>query len=532
MRKILLTCIFLGLLFSTLKAQTSLRVMTFNIRFNNPGDGENAWPKRIPLVQSMIDYYQPDVLGVQEALPDQVAKLKEILPAYDFYGIPRSASSPEYCGIFYLSHAFELLSDSGKGTFWLAPDPSQESKGWDAALPRISSWVRLKSKESGEAFLFVNTHFDHVGEIARKNSVRVIAEETSALSIMEGDSLPVILLGDFNLAPEAEPIRDLEENYGFKDAFTHSLLPHHGPSSTWSGWRMAGEPGRRIDYIFFKNKVEALTHATLSDSWSGRFPSDHLPVVADLLLNPVHHLLHAHSHNDYEQERPLREALEIGFTSVEADIWAWKGSPLLVSHERPLFRNRLNEKWTQKSLDQLYLKPLAAHILKNRGRVYPGSDRPFYLMIDIKSKNFNLAYKKIKESLEDYSWMLEGENPPVKIILSGQREVETLAEDGGGLLGIDGRPEHLGKGYESEKMPIISQRYGKILNWKGRGDLSANDRKNLKLLVEAVHAEGKKLRLWASPEKEEVWDLLLEMGVDLINTDEVQRLRNYLLEKD
>ncbi|TAE61046.1 MAG: hypothetical protein EAZ89_00925, partial [Bacteroidetes bacterium] len=344
----------------------SFRVMSFNIRLNTTADGMNAWPHRRPMVESMIRFNQIDLLGVQEALPDQMEDLRRMLPDFAAHGIARDTTpGGEYSAIFYRRARFDLIEG---GTFWLSETPDKMSKGWDAALNRIATWGRFMDKETGKQFVYLNTHFDHVGENARRESARLLLEKSKSLN---PGGLPVILSGDLNTTPESEPYRTL--NSGLSDAYYRTRLQHHGPSSSWSGFTTAGEPGRRIDYIFVNEQVTVLRHAILSDSWSGKFPSDHLPVMAEVIVGPVRPLAAAHAHNDYEHKRPLWDALDRGFTSVEADIWLINNE-LYVSHTRPVKPDSL------RTLRRLYLDPLARRVSDYGGAVYPAYPGIFRLM--------------------------------------------------------------------------------------------------------------------------------------------------------
>ena len=264
-------------------AQQHIRAMSFNIRLANPQDGVDYWPNRKDLVASMIRYHEADIVGLQEALRSQLDDLSELLPDYAWYGLCRTDGSVmpepdnEFSAILYRRDRFELLDSA---TFWLSERPEEVgSKGWDAALPRITSWLKLRDKASGKEFYHFNTHFDHRGTQARAESARLLAQR---IREMAGES-PVLLTGDFNCVPTDEPYRILtDKGSGLADALFLSELPHHGPLSTWSGFQFPGLPGRRIDYIFVNDKVKVLRHAILSDSWSGRFPSDHLPVLAEV----------------------------------------------------------------------------------------------------------------------------------------------------------------------------------------------------------------------------------------------------------
>ncbi|MEL6653710.1 MAG: hypothetical protein AAFQ87_23180 [Bacteroidota bacterium] len=151
-------------------------------------------------------------------------------------------------------------------------------------------------------------------------------------------------------------------------------------------------------------------------------------------------------------------------------------------------------------------------------------------MIDLKNEG-EAAYRALSEMLEDYRWLLEGENPAIRIFLSGDRPIQFALADPDRLMGIDGRPSDLGQGYDADFIPVISQRYGKVLNWNGRGPIPSGEREKLASLVAQTHAEGKRLRLWASPETEEAWQTLLELGVDLINTDRLEELDMFLMKR-
>ncbi len=266
-------------------AQNDIRVMSFNIRFANPQDGVDYWPNRKEMVASMIRFNGADIIGLQEAMRSQLDDLEELLPGYAWYGLCRTDGSVdpepdnEFSAILYHRGRFELLDSA---TFWLSEKPEEVgSKGWDAALPRITSWVKMGDKQSGKEFFHFNTHFDHRGERARAESARLLVERISQIA----PESPAILTGDFNCVPTDEPYRILTaKGSGLADAIFLSGMPHHGPLSTWSGFQFPGMPGRRIDYIFVNDKVKVYKHAILSDSWSGRFPSDHLPVLAEVGL--------------------------------------------------------------------------------------------------------------------------------------------------------------------------------------------------------------------------------------------------------
>ncbi|MBX2841077.1 MAG: phosphatidylinositol-specific phospholipase C/glycerophosphodiester phosphodiesterase family protein [Flammeovirgaceae bacterium] len=238
-------------------------------------------------------------------------------------------------------------------------------------------------------------------------------------------------------------------------------------------------------------------------------------------------LTNAHSHNDYHQNEPLSGALKNGFTSVEADVLLIDGD-LYVAHNKPIGKNNLP------TLETLYLKPLYERITSNNGKVYPHYEGVFYLMIDFKT-DANKTYEKLEEILEKYSNILtRWENGkilhgPVEIFISGNRPIATVSAQKERLVSLDGRPEDLGKNISPELMPVISQNFNTILKWNGKKEIKKSELAKLNTLVKQVHAEGKKLRLWASPDTLIGWEVLYHAGVDLINTDDQKGLRKFLL---
>jgi endonuclease/exonuclease/phosphatase family metal-dependent hydrolase len=224
----------------------------------------------------MIRFHGADLLGVQEALPEQLADLDARLPHLARFGAGRTAErSGEFCAIFYRKDRFDLLAHD---TFWLSETPEVAgSKGWDAAYERVVTWGRLRDRRTGTVFYHFNTHFDHVGKQARRESARLLVTRIGEIA----GHAPVFVSGDFNDVAESEAYVTMTGG-GLRDAFTASRAPHHGPTSTWNAFR-AIEPGRRIDFILVMGALEVLQHAILSDTLDGgRFPSDHLPVVAEV----------------------------------------------------------------------------------------------------------------------------------------------------------------------------------------------------------------------------------------------------------
>jgi endonuclease/exonuclease/phosphatase family metal-dependent hydrolase len=261
-----------------------LRVMSFNLRLDTPDDGPNAWPHRRDWVASLIRFHAPDALGVQEALAHMLAELDARLPGYARVGVGRAdgREGGEFSAIIYRTDRLELLDS---GTFWLSPTPEVPgSKGWDAAIERIATWARFRDRFTGCEHVHLNTHFDHIGERAREESARLIRRRLAALA----DGGPVVVTGDLNAAPESAPYRAFtRDTLGgavppLRDALEASRAGHYGPTSTWTAFR-AIEPGRRIDYVLVSAGLAVEAHGILADSREGRFPSDHLPVLATVV---------------------------------------------------------------------------------------------------------------------------------------------------------------------------------------------------------------------------------------------------------
>ncbi len=268
------------LLALSLPAQ-ELNLMSFNIRLNTAADSLNAWPYRKDKVASQVLFHEVQILGVQEALHDQVMDLQQRLPNYTYTGAGRDdgKTGGEYSAIFYDTSRLKLLQSA---TFWLSLTPEMPgSKSWDAAITRIVTWAELKMKSGQKTFFVFNTHFDHIGQEARRESAKLLLNK---IKIIAGES-PVIILGDFNAKPSAEPIKILTnpaDPLHVSDSKEISITPHYGPSGTFNGFTTKEVSDEPIDYIFLKGKWKVLQHATLSQTWGGRFSSDHFPVFAKI----------------------------------------------------------------------------------------------------------------------------------------------------------------------------------------------------------------------------------------------------------
>ena len=263
------------------KAQEPLHVMTFNIRLNIASDSLNAWPYRKDIAASQVKFFDVDILGVQEALYDQMLDLKERLPQYKYAGVGREdgKTKGEFSAIFYDTTRLKCLKDA---TFWLSQQPdSAGSKGWDAALPRIVTWCFFEDKASHKKFYAFNTHFDHMGQVARAESAKLILKKVKDIA----GNIPAIVTGDFNAADDDEPIKIIVDKSNpdhLIETKEVSQLPHYGPDGTFNAFKAKEVDNRAIDHIFIKGRLTVLKHATISESWDGRFSSDHFPVLVVL----------------------------------------------------------------------------------------------------------------------------------------------------------------------------------------------------------------------------------------------------------
>ena len=260
-----------------------LNVMTFNIRLNTSSDGENAWPFRKNKAASQILFHDVHILGVQEALHDQMMDLKEWLTDFSYVGVGRDdgKTAGEYSAIFYDSTRLKLLKTQ---TFWLSEQPNVPgSKSWDAAITRIVTWAEFKDRKTKRKFFVFNTHFDHIGKTARAESAKIILQKVKEIA----GKHPVIVTGDFNSTPSDDPYKIITDSNNpdrLTDSKTICLTPHYGPTGTFNAFKDKEISHEPIDYIFVKNKIRVLRHGTISESWQGRFSSDHFPVFATLSL--------------------------------------------------------------------------------------------------------------------------------------------------------------------------------------------------------------------------------------------------------
>ena len=270
--------VFFNLFFTVLTigvtAQTS--IMTYNIRYAEPNDGDNYWEVRKPEVAQLIQYYQPDILGLQEVLRPQLDYLRNALPDYRYVGVGRDDGklAGEYTPIFYRSAKFKLIRTH---TYWLSETPEKPTMGWDAATMRVVTYAILKERATGQHYAVFNTHLDYKGETARQESAKLIL---NLLEEMQWGESPVIVIGDFNAEPTTEAITIFKSN--LSDAYENTKQPSYGPYGTYNRFELDHKLDRRIDYIFTKNVI-VNSHRHIDDHRdNGLWISDHLPVFVEV----------------------------------------------------------------------------------------------------------------------------------------------------------------------------------------------------------------------------------------------------------
>ncbi|MFL2629468.1 MAG: endonuclease/exonuclease/phosphatase family protein [Flavobacteriaceae bacterium] len=255
--------------FSNYQKDNDLKVISYNIRYNNLNDGINKWDNRKETLFNFLEDEYPDFIGMQEVLENQLNELQINLKDYSFIGIGREdgQNKGEFSPLFYLKDSYNVIKTS---TFWLSDTPDKVSVGWDAALERICTYGYFESKKMKKRFWVFNTHFDHMGGVARKKSIELIISKIDKLNT-END--PVVLMGDFNLIPISDPIKVLSEK--FIDSFS---INSNNLIGTYNGFNELYDNSRRIDYIFSKGLILKSSENVAVKTPYGGWASDHHPV--------------------------------------------------------------------------------------------------------------------------------------------------------------------------------------------------------------------------------------------------------------
>jgi len=275
MKRILGLIIFLFACAASSFAQQFI-VATYNIRYPATSDVGNLWNDRYPHLVELIRFHGFDIFGTQEGLKNQLEDIRGGLPGFDYIGVARDDGKEkgEHTAIFYNVDKFEVLK---QGNFWLAENTEVPNKGWDAALPRICTWGLFKEKRTGFEFFLFNTHFDHIGTEARKESAKLIIKKAHEL----GNGVPMVITGDFNVDQRNESYHLLNDGGEVKDAYELSPIKY-APNSTYNGFNVGVTGDSRIDHIFLSKPFEVVRYGILTDSYQGKTPSDHFPVMVEV----------------------------------------------------------------------------------------------------------------------------------------------------------------------------------------------------------------------------------------------------------
>ncbi|MEX0748131.1 MAG: endonuclease/exonuclease/phosphatase family protein [Rhodothermales bacterium] len=520
-----------------------VRVMTFNIHHGETMDGQVD----LASIADVIRSSDADIVGLQEvdrhwsdrsAFADQLAALAELLDMYAVWGPIYNLPSAEHgrpnreYGLAIVSR-FPVVEGEN---FELTRLPSI---GTDPVRTVLPGFPAATLDLDGIHLHVYNVHLDYRSDPALR---RLQAEEVIAR--VEQTSGPKVLIGDFNAPPEGPELAPIRER--LRDAWD---VAGRGDGYTFP----ADAPDRRIDHVYVTGGI-----GVVSVDVPETVASDHRPVVAELLLEDasdsatrdedskiglagrigdVVPLRQAHAHNDYEHERPLFDALERGFRSIEADVHLVDGE-LLVAHDRP-------DVDPHRTLRSLYLDPLAERVRRNGGAVYhkerrgrrtSENERPLLLLVDVKS-DAEATYRVLRETLRDYAHMLTlfsddvRRDGAVSVVVSGNRARQMMRQEPARLAAYDGRPKDLVSDSHASPafIPLISAPWTAVSTWRGEGAMPEADRERLRAMVRSAHAQGREIRFWATPDVLTVWRILDEEGVDLIGTDDLGALRTFLV---
>ncbi|GAA4470053.1 endonuclease/exonuclease/phosphatase family protein [Nemorincola caseinilytica] len=257
-------------------AQTIV-VGTFNLRYANAHDTGDLWEDRLPMVADIVRFHEFDILGTQEGLHRQLVDVYKTCEKYEFYGVGRDdgAEVGEHSAIFYRADRFRAVD---KGDFWLSATPDRPSFGWDAkCCKRLCTWVKLYDRQAQQAVWVFNAHYDHEGQQARRESSKLVLRKIEEMA--QGDK--VILMGDLNATRDSEPYGLIARSGLLKDSYSLATAKLEGnPSYHAFGKQLKGSDV--IDHIFIKGKFKVARWSILSNSFHGKFPSDHFPVMAEL----------------------------------------------------------------------------------------------------------------------------------------------------------------------------------------------------------------------------------------------------------
>lgn len=274
---LLISIVMLSAMCACGEKETNIRYISYNIRNSRANDGDNDWDLRKPATKQMLETEQPTLFGLQEAYPEQLAYIDECCPQFSRVGVGRDDGKDggEFMALYYRNDLYELLDS---GNFWLSETPEVPDFGWDAACIRIVTWANLKDIETGKTFYAFNTHLDHVGQVAREQSILLIINKIN--KIVKDPNCPVFLSGDFNSdvsSPIFDPLKAVMND-------SRAFLPAEQwePSFNYFGKPYDGNPV--IDHIFYKN-AEVTNFRTLNGDYGKPFISDHYPIMAEITIH-------------------------------------------------------------------------------------------------------------------------------------------------------------------------------------------------------------------------------------------------------
>lgn len=281
MRKIsiLLASLFVFLGMNASPKETEVTVMSYNIRLDHVSDSLNNWKYRKDNAAQMIRYYQPDIVGMQEVVKNQLDDFKARLKDYTALGVGRfdGKEKGEYCSLFYKTDKYTLLD---YGNFGISENPEIiGKKGWDAGCERIVTWAVLRDNKTGQEFAAFNTHLDHIGVVARREGSKLVLDKIKEIA---GDR-PVILTGDFNGIDTSEPFKIITS--GLKSAY-HNADIAYGPKWTFHDFgRIPVADREMIDFIFTSNDIDVKRFRVIADKPEQSYLSDHCPIIADVVIS-------------------------------------------------------------------------------------------------------------------------------------------------------------------------------------------------------------------------------------------------------
>jgi len=331
----LLAVVLSSLMAVSLSAQT-INVMSFNIRSSvkNEVDGPNGWEYRKAAAVKMLLAEKPDVVGMQEEMPDQEAYFREHLSSlYDGVAISRDPDNreDEACAIFFNKRKYDLIRTN---TFWLSETPDVPSRGWDAKYKRIVTYVFIRDKKTDRQYLVFNTHLDHKGAIAREQSLRLIADSAIAIG---GDSIPMFVMGDLNVTPDAPELAPMWN--------TMRLAQREAPVTdtlyTFHGYKP--KKGKMIDYIYYRN-ASPLEFRILRDGYGVPYLSDHYPIVAtfaDIEISPeVYNTVIQHNKTVRTRNNRLKDWARFGhYADANAELLAHQAKITTVFYGNSITNN-------------------------------------------------------------------------------------------------------------------------------------------------------------------------------------------------